>query len=293
MINAINTTTATRVVNTNALTTLKADIRRYPIMSVEEEISAFNALRAAKTEEERNAIMKEIANANLRFVLSVAQKYSSDGDKVAELVSVGTIGLYRAMESFDLTRGFKFISHAVSWIRAEFAAFFRTDANMVRRSNNGIIGSKDKKIAERFFQTEFREPSEEEIIEALEDEYGIKVKYKGDVVKIRTKSINDKANGEDESTYEDTEEYNTATAVRNDYEGEMEREHNAHVIKSVISVLPIKTQSILCKAFGIGCEEQTLESIAEEFGYTPERIRQIIVQTTKGLKGRARKLLSA
>lgn len=293
MINAINTTTATRVVNTNALTTLKADIRRYPIMSVEEEISAFNALSAAKTEEERNAIMKEIANANLRFVLSVAQKYSSDGDKVAELVSVGTIGLYRAMESFDLTRGFKFISHAVSWIRAEFAAFFRTDANMVRRSNNGIIGSKDKKIAERFFQTEFREPSEEEIIEALEDEYGIKVKYKGDVVKIRTKSINDKANGEDESTYEDTEEYNTATAVRNDYEGEMEREHLSTAVDNILSVLPIKTQSIIRKYFGIGCEEQTLESIAEEFGYTAERVRQIVVNTAKSLKGRAMKVLTA
>ena len=83
----INTKIAVRTNRTNALEALTADIRRYNTMSTEEEIEAFESLANATTESERNAIKVKIANANLRFVLSVAKKYATDGDTVAELVS--------------------------------------------------------------------------------------------------------------------------------------------------------------------------------------------------------------
>ena len=273
----INTKIAVRTNRTNALDSLTADIRKYPIMSVEEEIEAFEALSAAQSEEERNALKKKIANANLRFVLSVAKKYSSDGDTVAELVSIGTIGLYRAIDNFDVSKGFKFISHAVNWIRAMFSEHFRGDANFVRRSNNVKIGSKDIRIAERFIQTEMREPTEQEIIDALAEEYGIEVKNKIDVVRVKTDFISERLNNEDDSTAEESGEFATATASHNEYEDEIEHEAQRAAVKKILRMLTVKEQDIVCRYFGIDCEEETAEALAERFDCTPERIRQIVV----------------
>lgn len=273
----INTRISTKVNDTAALSALKADIRKYTLMTPEEEIEAFEALAAAKSESERTAIKQKIVNANLRFVLSVAQKYSTDGDRVAELVSIGTIGLFRAIDCFDVTKGFKFISHAIHWIRAEYYEYFRTDANFVRRSNNAKIGIKDRKIAERFFQEQHREPTENELIEALEKEYGIKVKNRMDVVRVRTDFIEDKMNSEDDSTVEDNGEFAMATASHNEYEDEIERESQRDIVAKIMSNLTIREQEIVSRYFGIGTEAQDASVIAEAFGLTEERVRQLVV----------------
>lgn len=273
----INTRISTKVNNTDALTALKADIRKYRVMSNDEEVEAFEALAAAKSDAERTYLKQKIANANLRFVLSVAQKYSNDGDRVAELVSIGTIGLYRAIDTFDVSKGFKFISHAIHWIRAEFCEYFRTDANFVRRSNNAAIGTKDKRIIERFLQTEQREPTEDELIEALESEYGIEVKNRVDVVRVRTDFISENINGEDDSTVEDSGEFATATASTNDYEAEIEREAQKALVAKIMSRLTVREQEIVSRYFGIDREAQDSSVIAEEFGLTEERVRQLVV----------------
>lgn len=273
----INTRISTRTNNTDALAALTNGIRQYSVMSNDEEIEAFNALAAAKSESERNAIKQRIANANLRFVLSVAKKYSTDGDRVAELVSIGTIGLYRAIDTFDVTKGFKFISHAIHWIRAEFCEFFRSDANFVRRSNNAKIGTKDRKIVERFLQTEQREPTEDELIEALEKEYGIEVKNRLDVVRVRTDFISENMNSDDDSTVEDSGEFATTTASHNEFEDEIEREAQSALVAKIMSRLTIREQEIVSRYFGIGREEQDASVIAEEMGLTEERIRQLVV----------------
>ena len=273
----INTRISTRVNNTDALTALKAGIRKYEVMSSDEEIEAFEALAAATSDDERNAIKQRIANANLRFVLSVAHKYSSDGDKVAELVSIGTIGLYRAIDTFDISKGFKFISHAIHWIRAEFCEFFRSDANFVRRSNNAKIGTKDRRIVERYLQTEQREPTEDELIEALEKEYGIEVKNRLDVVRVRTDFISESMNSDDDSTVEDSGEFATATATTNDYEAEIEREAQKALVAKIMSRLTVREQEIVSRYFGIDREAQDTSIIAEEFGLTEERVRQLVV----------------
>lgn len=274
---AINTKISVRTNRTSALDALTADIRKHPVMSLDEEIAAFEALAASNNEEERFAIKRRIANANLRFVLSVAKKYSTNGDTVAELVSVGTIGLMRAMDCFDLSKGFKFISHAVHWIRAEYSEYFRSDANFIRRSNNAKIGTKDSRIVERFLQTEMREPTEQELIDALEQEYGIEVRNKIDVVRIKTDFISERINSEDDSTMEESGEFAIATAVRNSYEDEIEQEAKKASVKKIMGLLTVKEQDILSRFYGIDCEEETAEAIAERYGYTPERIRQIVV----------------
>ena len=289
----IRTNTAVVTNNTPALTALTAEIRRYRVMDIDTETQAFVELAAAHTDAERDAIRQRIALSNLRFVLSIAKKYSTDGDKIAELVSIGTIGLYKAIDSFDLSLGFKFVSHCVHWIRAEFSEHFRGDANFVRRSNNAKIGSKDTEIRRRFLQTEMREPSEEEIIEALEAEYGIKVNDKLDVVRIHTSSLDGAISTDDgdSATLGEVGEIALATATRNEAEKEAEREDNEYKVGILLKGLSVREQEIVCRKFGIGFErEYELDEIADYLGYTHERVRQLLGDALKKLKGRANML---
>lgn len=272
----INTRISTATNRTTALDALQNDIRRYNVMSVDEEIEAFTAFKAAKSESESLAIKQKIANANLRFVLSMAKKYSTDGDKIAELVSIGTIGLYKAIETFDVSLGFKFISHAVHQIAASFCEYFRNEANFVRRSNNGKIGSKDSRIIERFLQTEQREPTEDELIEALEKEYGIQVKNRVDVVRVRMDYISENLTSDDNATLESNGEFALATASHNTFMDVMNDEDNKARVAKILSRLTIREQEIICLYYGIGCEAQDSSVIAEKFGLTEERVRQLV-----------------
>lgn len=290
----IDTRISSCVTNTTALNALKNEARKYPLMSVEEEVAAFTEYNAETDEKKRQAIKKRIATANLGFLISLAQKFSHDGDRVAELVSVGIDGMYKAIDKFDVSRGFKFISCAVYWIRASFSEFFNSsDSNLVRRTNNTIVGSKDAHIRERFYQEEHREPTEDELLEALEEEYGIKLRNKLDVVQIRHKSIDEKINSDDDSTFADTAEFSGATASRNEYEDTADKEQLSFVVSRLLPLLTIKEQDIVRKYFGIDCDEMCAEAIAEELGYTPERIRQIVTnEIPKKLRSKAKRLMA-
>ena len=276
MARIMNTTATTATNNTAILTALTNEIRRYKTFSTEEEIEKFEEFAHAEGAV-KDAIRAQIAHANLRFVLSVAKKYSNDGDTVAELVSEGTFGLYRAIDTFDVTKGFKFISHAIYWIRAAISEYYRSTESIVRRSNNAKIGSKDKAIREKFLQTEMREPSEQEIIDALESEYGIKVLDKADVVTIKKARMDAKVSEDDDATAAEVGEIATATATTNEYVRVAEREDAEFRVGRLLSSLSVREQSIVCRKFGIGYDrEYELDEIAEELGYTSERCRQIL-----------------
>lgn len=288
MARAIDTTTLTTTAMTPALTRLVADIRRYPTLTPEQEVEKL-AEYAAAGPARKEAIKGEIITSNLRFALSVAKKYTTDGDFVCELVSIATFGLVKAVETYDLSMGFKFISYAVHKIRAEFSEYFRNDANIVRRTNNAIIGSKDKAVAEKFFQRNYREPSEEEIIEALEAEYGIKVSDKTDILAVRTARLDAKVDSDDDATVSEIGEVAMVTASRNDYEREMELEDAEYRVRGLITCLSFREQEVVMRKFGIGFErEYELEEIASELGYTHERVRQILKGAMERLKNRGK-----
>lgn len=295
MARTMNTTLGTSTTTTTAaLTALMAGIRKYNTLSVEEEVEKFEEYAAAD-ESRREQLKREIANANLRFVLSVAKKYSTDGNTIAELVSLGTIGLYRAIDTFDVSLGYKFISHAIHWIRAEISDYYRNDGNFIRRSNNAKIGSKDKAIIERFVQLNQREPSEDEIIEALESEYGIKILDKVDIIRIKTSFIDEKASSdEDGATLGEVGEVAMATASRNDFEREAEQEDAEYRVSRLMRNLSVREQEIVSRKFGIGYErEYELDEIAEALGYTNERCRQILQGALAKMKERAKRLSAA
>ena len=288
----MNTNLATVTVMTDSLSRLTADIRKYPVLTLDEETELFSQYANA-SESEKAVIKERIVNCNLRFALSVAKKYAKDGDFVCELMSYATIGLMKAVDAFKVELGFKFISFAVHKIVAEFSEYFRTDANLVRRTNNAIVGEKDKKIAERFFKENFREPTEDEILETLETEYGIVVdKY--DVVNVKTTSIDSTISSDDDAcTVADSGEIAIATASVNEYEKETEQEDLSYKIKKLLNGLSVREQDIVCRKFGIGFDrEYELDEIATELGYTHERCRQILNASLAKLKGRAIKVMA-
>lgn len=291
MARVIDTTITNTTTNTKALLALTAEIRRYDVLSAERESELFSEFATAG-ESRKAEIRKEIANANMRFVLSVAKKYSGDGDKVCELVSIGTMGIYKAVDTFDLSRGFRFISHAVHWIRAEISEYFRSEDALVRRSNNAKIGGKENAIRQRFLQTEMREPSEDEIISALESEYGIKVLDKCDVVKVTTARLDDNVSTDgDGDTLSEIGEVAMAMASVNGYERESELEDARYRAARLLDGLSFRESEIICRKFGIGYErEYELDEIADTLGYTHERVRQILRDTLTKLRGKERVL---
>lgn len=291
MARVIDTTITNTTTNTKALLALTAEIRRYDVLSAEREFGLLSEFATA-SESRKEEIRKEIANANMRFVLSVAKKYSGDGDKVCELVSIGTMGIYKAVDTFDLSKGFRFISHAVHWIRAEISEYFRSEDALVRRSNNAKIGSKENAVRQRFFQTEMREPSEDEIIEALESEYGIKVLDKCDVVKVTTARLDDKVSSDgDGDTLSEIGDVAMAMASVNGYERESELEDARYRAARLLKGLSFRESEIICRKFGIGYErEYELDEIADTLGYTHERVRQILRDTLTKLRGKERVL---
>ena len=290
MARTIDTTATKTIVRTENFDRLAADIRRTPVLSSEEEVELFNAYAIAEGVA-KEAIKQRIANANLRFVLSIAKKYSSDASVVADLVSLGTIGLYNAIEDFDLNCGFKFISYAVHKIRAEFSEHFRLNGTIVRRTNNSVIGSKDIKVAEKLYQQLEREPSEDEIIDALESEYGIELKSRYDVLRVKADYLSD-SYGED-GTVEENGEVAVVTASHNDYEDEVEAEANKDATDRLLATLSITERDIVCRAFGIGYDRAyEYDEIGAQLGYTGERIRQICTKALAKMKDSAKRVLA-
>ena len=288
----IDTNATATVTMTNSLARLVADIRQYKTLTNEEETELCSEFKTAD-DARKEVIMRTLVNANMRFILSVAKKYSRDGDFVCELVSIGSIGFMKAIKDFDVTRGFRLISFAVHKIYAEFSEYFRTDANLVRRTNNAIIGGKDKKVAEKLYKENFREPTEEEIIEALESEYGLIVE-RADVVAVRATSLDSTVSSDDDAcTVAENGEVAMVTATRNEYESEMDAEDMSDKTQRLLKGLSVREQDIICRKFGIGYDrEYELDEIAEELGYTHERCRQLLKGALAKMKTRAVKIMA-
>lgn len=288
MARAINTTAnGHSVYRTNNFDRLCADIRNAQMLSAAEQDALLRAYKNA-SEEEKTSIKERVTKSNLLFVLSLAKKYTGDADLISTLVSLSAFGMYKAVEDFDPERDFRFLSYAVHKIRAEFSEYFRSEHDIVRRSNGAVIGNKDLKVAERLFAELQREPSEEEIMEALESEYGIEVKCKTDIIRVKADSLSDKID-EDGAERAEVGEIAVRTASSNAYEEDVEQEDAEYKVARLLAALPVKNRDILTRAFGIGYDRPLEDAeIAEELGYTSENVRVLKRDSLKTLRKVAR-----
>lgn len=248
-------------------------IRKYQPLTTEQEEEAFKMYNSGNEEAKQKAIGM-VVNANQRFIFSLAKEYAKgDETKVLDYVSEGSIGIMKAMEKFDPTRGFKFISFAVWYIRQAMTNYAQTTDLFLRKSNNAKIGNNILKIRTAFFQENGREPSMDEIKEAL-NKKGIKIKNDSDLEDVVRNSI-DSVWG-DESTFENNPRYIQHSAVESEYEKEIEAEDNSSKVAKLLKNLDERSATVIKQLFGIGYDNPIdIEVVAEHLGLTPTRVGQI------------------
>ena len=255
--------------SSEALDKYLVEIGRQPLVTIDEEIELAQAIRKGGPDGER--AKERLVTANLRFVVSVAKQYQHQGLTLTDLIDEGNIGLVKAAEKFDETRGFKFISYAVWWIRQSILQAIAEQSRIVRLPLNqsGALSKINQEI-NRFEQIHQRRPSVTELAEITQiDEAKIEQTAKADSHHM---SIDAPFGEDDDNSMADmlSSGDDTRTDKLVDYESLTSDLEN--VLRSVLKDRELK---IVRECFGIGCQERGLEEIGAEMGLTRERVRQI------------------
>ena len=257
------------------------EIGREERITIEDEVEL--AQRIKKGDQ---AALEKLTKANLRFVVSVAKQYQNQGLSLPDLINEGNLGLIKAAEKFDETRGFKFISYAVWWIRQSILQALAEQSRIVRLPLNQVGAlNKINKIINKFEQEHERLPSPDEVAEMLETS---KEKV-ADTQRVSGRHISIDAplvEGEDNSLLDVLPNNDSPAADRGLINESLKME-----IERALSTLTERERNIIKYFFGIGCQEKTLEEIGETFNLTRERVRQIKEKAIRRLKSSGRKKL--
>ncbi|PIF06293.1 MAG: RNA polymerase subunit sigma [Draconibacterium sp.] len=257
------------------------EIGKEELITVEEEVEL--AQRIKKGDQ---AALEKLTRANLRFVVSVAKQYQNQGLSLPDLINEGNLGLIKAAEKFDETRGFKFISYAVWWIRQSILQALAEQSRIVRLPLNQV-GSLNKinKAFSKFEQEHERKPSPEELAESLElpaDKVADTLRVSGRHVSVDAPFVD----GEDNSLLDVLVNNDSPNADRSLIMESLSKE-----IHRALATLTERESDIIRLFFGIGCQEMTLEEIGERFGLTRERVRQIKEKAIRRLRHTSRSKL--
>ena len=252
-----------------ALDKYLVEIGRVPMITVEEEIELAQKIKKGGREGER--AKDKLVKANLRFVVSVAKQYQHPGLGLTDLIDEGNIGLVKAAEKFDETRGFKFISYAVWWIRQSILQAIAEQSRIVRLPLNQV-GALSKINAEisKFEQENQRRPSVHELSDLTNiDETKIDQTIKADNHHM---SIDAPFQEDDDNSMADV----LASGEDSRADKHVDYESMSHDLDTVLrNVLKDREITIVRECFGIGCNEKGLEEIGDQLGLTRERVRQI------------------
>lgn len=276
------------IVRTDTLDNFLNDIKGIKPMSAKEEKEAFERYKEAKTEKERIEIRNEIIVRNIWFLYAVAKRYDAnerEDSKVLEYVDIGFIGMTEAFENYDVDSGNRFCTFSVWYIRRAINGYINNEDMLIVPTNHQRISPKAKKITEEFYKREHRDPTPEEMRDILFEEYSIDANKK-DLYGLTIDYIDDSVKEEgDTYTVEDTSDFNEISSVYNDYEDDIEKDSLSYQMSAAICTLDYKEQTVIKMAFGIGYnKEYTDHEIADEMGYTSERIRQIRHKALKKLR---------
>ena len=257
------------------------EIGREELITVEEEVELAQRIRKGD-----QAALEKLTRANLRFVVSVAKQYQNQGLSLPDLINEGNLGLIKAAEKFDETRGFKFISYAVWWIRQSILQALAEQSRIVRLPLNQV-GSLNKinKALSKFEQENERMPSSEELSEMIDlpkDKIADTLRVSGRHVSVVAPFVE----GEDNSLLDVLVNNDSPSADRGLVNESLNKE-----IERALSTLATREREIIKSFFGIGCQEMTLEEIGERFGLTRERVRQIKEKAIRKLKNNSRSKL--
>ena len=254
------------------------EIGKEDLITVEEEVEL--AQRIKKGDQEA---LEKLTKANLRFVVSVAKQYQNQGLSLPDLINEGNLGLIKAAEKFDETRGFKFISYAVWWIRQSILQALAEQSRIVRLPLNQV-GSLNKinKAFARFEQENERTPSPEELANVLD----LPKEKVSDTLRVSGRHVSVDApfsDGEDNDLLDVLVNTDSPNADRG-----LINESLSTEVERALATLTDRERDIIRYFFGIGCPEMTLEEIGEKFGLTRERVRQIKEKAIRRLRHSSR-----
>ena len=258
------------------------DVSKLSMITPEKEIELTRRIKLGD-----KAAANELVTANLRFVISVAKQYQNKGLDLVDLIQEGNIGMLEAAYKFDETRGYRFISYAVWWIRQSIMRAISEQCRTVRVPMSQIVNmSKINKISEKFEQKNGRVPSMEEIEE--ETNLNRKKINMSLASTYRSVSLESPLRDEDVSCLldvlpNDNSESTDTTALKSDLILEIER---------ILSKLSYREQDVLRMSFGIGVQAMSNDEIANRFGIGGERVRQIQHSAINHIKNKYKNELS-
>jgi RNA polymerase primary sigma factor len=243
------------------------EIGKVELISPEEEVRLATAIKQGD-----QRAMDRLTKANLRFVVSVAKQYQNQGLSLPDLINEGNLGLIKAAQRFDETRGFKFISYAVWWIRQSILQALAEQARIVRLPLNKVgLTNKIQKAYTQLEQQFEREPSAEELAEVL----GMDVEEVAASLSINTRHVSmdsPLSDGEENTLMDVLENPNSEKADDELYHKQSLKTE----INRSLSTLTERQKEVICYFFGIGIDNPlSLEDIGEKFCLTRERVRQI------------------
>lgn len=255
------------------------EIGKVDLITPEEEVEL-----AKKIKEGDQIALEKLTKANLRFVVSVAKQYQNQGLTLGDLINEGNLGLIKAAQRFDETRGFKFISYAVWWIRQSILQALAEQSRIVRLPLNRV-GSLNK-ISKTFSELEQkfeREPSPEELAEVLE----VTTSEVVDTMKISGRHVSMDApfvQGEDNTLLDVLENDSEVTP-----DSELMNDSLRREVQRALSTLTQREADVITLYFGLNGEHpMTLEEIGEKFDLTRERVRQIKEKAIRRLRHTSR-----
>ena len=250
------------------------EIGREEMISVEEEVELAQRIKKGD-----HKALERLTRANLRFVVSVAKQYQNQGLSLPDLINEGNLGLIKAAEKFDETRGFKFISYAVWWIRQSILQAIAEQSRIVRLPLNQV-GSVNKinRMLNKFEQENERRPSSVEISEQTD----IPQEKVDEAMMVNTRHVSVDApfvDGEDNSLLDVLVNDEAPMADR-----QLVIESLRSEIAAVLKTLNERERNVITAFYGIGQPEMTLEEIGNKFGLTRERVRQIKEKAIRRLR---------
>ena len=257
------------------------DIGKESLITVDEEVELAQRIKKGD-----KIALEKLTKANLRFVVSVAKQYQNQGLSLPDLINEGNLGLIKAAEKFDETRGFKFISYAVWWIRQSILQALAEQSRIVRLPLNQVGAlNKIQKAYLLFEQENERTPSPEELATALElpqEKVNDALKNSGRHISMDAPFASDEEN----SLLDVLENIDSPKA-----DNSLIKESLCDEIDRSLNTLTDRERDIIKYFFGIGVPEMTLEEIGDHFNLTRERVRQIKEKAIRRLRQKSRSRL--
>ncbi len=270
--------------NSDSLEKYLHDIGKEELITPEEEVELAKRIKRGDQE-----ALEKLTKANLRFVVSVAKQYQHQGLSLPDLINEGNLGLIKAAKKFDETKGFKFISYAVWWIRQCILQALAEQSRIVRLPLNKIGAlNKINKAFSQLEQEHEREPSPDEVANNLdlpEDKVASTLELSGRHLSV-------------DAPFQDGEENSLLDVLQNhdspDTDGKLMNESLCQEIERTLNTLPEKESNVIRSFYGIGKKQMSLEEIGESIGISRERTRQIKEKAIKHLRQKTKnKLLKA